>query len=151
MPVTDEAATARPAVTLTARGAAWRFLRALVRLTVLLVPEYLVVVLLVGGLRGGSSPSVVASSVPGCCWCSSLRWSARSLVIPTAGGIPILQGLAVAGLSQGALGALLITLPAVSLPGMAMVWRAFGWRVTMMTASVVAFAGVVSAGLMAVL
>jgi len=78
MPVTDEAATARPAVTLTARGAAWRFLRALVRLTVLLVPEYLVVVLLVGGLRGGSSSSVVASSVPGCCWCSSLRWSARS-------------------------------------------------------------------------
>jgi hypothetical protein len=45
------------------------------------------------------------------------------LVIPTAGEIPILQGLAIAGVAAGPIGALLITLPAVSLPGTAMVGR----------------------------
>jgi uncharacterized membrane protein YraQ (UPF0718 family) len=41
------------------------------------------------------------------------------VVIPTAGEIPILQGLALLGASSGTLGALLITLPAVSAPGAA--------------------------------
>jgi uncharacterized membrane protein YraQ (UPF0718 family) len=73
------------------------------------------------------------------------------LVIPTAGEIPILQGLALAGLSTGALGALLVTLPAVSLPGIAMVGRALGWRATTATTVVVMLGGLVGAGVLLLL
>ena len=73
------------------------------------------------------------------------------LVIPTAGEIPILQGLAIAGVAAGPIGALLITLPAVSLPGIAMVGRAFGWRTTAGTAAVVVAGGVLGASLLTVL
>jgi uncharacterized membrane protein YraQ (UPF0718 family) len=131
---------------------AWQLLtrygRTLLRLCLTLVPEYLVVVMLIGGLRGwilslsgdaiGSGVLVVlVAAVVG-----------TVLVIPTAGEIPILQGLAIAGLSLGAVGALLVTLPAVSLPGIAMVVRTFGWRVTATTAAVVVTGGALAAGLL---
>ena len=70
------------------------------------------------------------------------------LVIPTGGEIPIAQGLVVAGLSLGVVGALLVTLPAVSLPGVVMVGRAFGWRVTATTAAVVVAGGLLGAGML---
>jgi uncharacterized protein len=72
------------------------------------------------------------------------------VVIPTAGEIPILQALALLGVSSGVVGALLITLPAVSLPGIAMVARTFGWRATCATTAVVVAAGLVGAGLLRV-
>jgi hypothetical protein len=122
-----------------------RFARTLVRLVVTLVPEYLMVVFLVGAFRGwlfplGGSPAstgvlvVLVAAVVG-----------TLLVIPTGGEIPVLQGLALAGFSLGGTGALLLTLPAASLPGMAMVARAFGWRTTWATAAVVAAGGVLAA------
>lgn len=43
------------------------------------------------------------------------------------------------------LGALLITLPAVSLPGIAMVARSFGWRTTCATAAMTVAAGLTGA------
>ena len=107
-------------------GAPARFGRALLRLSIVLVPEYVLVVL-IGAIVG------------------------TLLVIPTAGEIPILQGLAIAGVAAGPIGALLITLPAVSLPGIAMVGRAFGWRTTAGTAAVVVAGGVLGAGLLTVL
>ena len=63
------------------------------------------------------------------------------LVLPTAGEIPILLGLAAAGASAGVLGALLIALPAVSLPSAVMVGRALGWRTTAATAGATVVAG----------
>ena len=121
-----------------------RFGRTLGRLLVTLVPEYLLVVFLLGAVRGWLFPlgedrlsagalAVVVAAVVG-----------TLLVIPTGGEIPVLQGLALAGLSLGGIGALLLTLPAVSLPGMAMVARAFGWRTTWATAGVVAVGGIVA-------
>jgi uncharacterized membrane protein YraQ (UPF0718 family) len=132
-------------------GPAVRFVRALVRLVVTLLPEYVLVVLLIGALRGwlfqfgsggwSSGPLVVlAAAVLG-----------TLLVIPTAGEIPILTGLALAGLSGGPIGALLVTLPAVSLPGIALIGRSLGWRATALTASVVASGGVVAACLLTAL
>lgn len=70
------------------------------------------------------------------------------VVIPTAGEISILHGLSVAGLALGPVGALLITLPAVSAPSMAMVWRAFGARATLLTAAAVGIAGLCGAALL---
>lgn len=118
------------------------FVRALLRLALFLLPEYAVMVLLVGTLRGWllrltGLPHhglliVVLAAVVG-----------TLIVIPTAGEIPVLQGLALLGVSSGTLGALLITLPVVSAPGIAMVARGFGWKATAATTL-----GVIGAGLL---
>jgi uncharacterized membrane protein YraQ (UPF0718 family) len=73
------------------------------------------------------------------------------VVIPTAGEIPILAGLAAAGASTGVIGALLIVLPAICLPSMVMVARALGWRVTVTMAAGVSATGLVSAALFSAL
>lgn len=73
------------------------------------------------------------------------------LVIPTAGEIPILQGLALLGVSTGVLGALLITLPAVSLPGIAMVVRGFGMKTVTVTAVMIVAAGLAGAAVLTLL
>ena len=56
--------------------------------------------------------------------------------------------LALAGVSLGTVGALLLTLPAASLPAMAMVGRALGWRTTWATAATVATGGLAAGGLL---
>ncbi len=132
-------------------SAALRFGKALLRLCVVLVPEYLVMVLVIGAARGWllvlidpahrSLLLVVVAAVVG-----------TLMVIPTAGEIPILQGLALLGVSSGVLGALLITLPAVSLPGMVMVARSFGWKTTWGgTAVMVMVAGLAGAAMLSLL
>lgn len=137
---------------LAARGR--RFVQALLRLCVFLLPEYAILVLLVGAVRGwlltlvqpgnngplnGPLIAVLAAIV------------GTLIVIPTAGEIPVLQGLALLGASPGMLGALLITLPAVSIPGAAMVVRSFGWRVVATTTVVVMLAGLLGATVLSML
>ncbi|TRW80335.1 permease [Mycolicibacterium sp. 018/SC-01/001] len=132
------------------RPAALRFLAALGRLCVVLVPEYFVMVLVIGACRGWllaivdpahrSLLIVVVVAVVG-----------TLMVIPTAGEIPILQGLALVGVSSGVLGALLITLPAVSLPGIAMVIQTFGRRATVLISAAVVSAGLAAALALSVL
>jgi hypothetical protein len=125
-----------------------RYARALGRLTVTVVPEYLVVVGLIGAFRGWLFPLGHGALHTGVLVVLVAAVLGTLLVIPTAGEIPILHGLALAGLSLGAVGALLVTLPAVSLPGMALVGRALGWRATVATAGVVAVGGVLAGGLL---
>jgi uncharacterized membrane protein YraQ (UPF0718 family) len=132
-------------------GAPVRFLGTLLRMTLVLVPEYLVVVMLVGAFRGWLFPIGPHTALAAVLVVALAAVVGTLLVIPTAGEIPILQGLALAGASTGVLGALLVTLPAVSLPGIAMVGRALGWRATAATAGVVAVAGLVGAGLLVLL
>jgi uncharacterized protein len=120
------------------------FVHALLRLGLFLLPEYAVMVLLIGAFRGWllgltGLPHrglliVVLAAVVG-----------TLIVIPTAGEIPILQGLALLGVSSGTLGALLITLPVVSAPGVAMVARSFGWKATAATTLAVIGAGLLGA------
>lgn len=128
-----------------------RFARALLRLTLTLLPEYLVVVMLIGAFRGWLFPLGRDHLHTGVLVVLIAAVVGTLLVIPTAGEIPILQGLAVAGLSLGGVGALLVTLPAASLPGMAMVWRAFGWRLTLSVAALVAVGGVLAGALLSAL
>jgi uncharacterized membrane protein YraQ (UPF0718 family) len=122
-----------------------RFARTLGRLLITLVPEYLVVVLAVGAFRGWLFPLGDGAVHTGVLVVLLAAVVGTLLVLPTGGEIPVLQGLALAGMSLGGIGALLLTLPAVSLPGIAMVGRAFGWRTTWATAAVVAAGGVVAA------
>lgn len=73
------------------------------------------------------------------------------VVLPTGGEIPILQGLALAGVGNGVIGTLLLVLPATSIVSMAMVARDFSPRVTAATALGVAITGIAAGGLLAVL
>ena len=133
-----------------ARATPRRFMRALLRLCLILLPEYVVTVLVVGACRGWlltlSQPAhhglllVVLAAIAG-----------TLIVIPTAGEIPILQGLALLGVSSGTLGALLITLPALSVPGVAMVARSFGWKAITTTTVVVIIAGLLGAAVLSLL
>jgi uncharacterized membrane protein YraQ (UPF0718 family) len=125
-----------------------RYLRSLARFAVVLVPEYVIVVLLVGALSGwlsdfsglGARLGVLAVVV-----CAVIG---TMLVIPTGGEIPVVLALSAAGLGAGTAGALLITLPALSVPSMVMVGRALSWRVTAAMAGAVVVAGLLSAALL---
>jgi uncharacterized membrane protein YraQ (UPF0718 family) len=130
------------------RTAPRRFVTTLARLSVTLVPEYAIVVFAIGVFRGWLFPlddnaghwgvlAIVLAAILG-----------TLVVIPTAGEIPVLQGLAAAGAGAGVVGTLLITLPAISLPSMVMVMRDLSWRVTLATAAAVAAAGLVAGALL---
>jgi uncharacterized membrane protein YraQ (UPF0718 family) len=126
------------------RRAPLDFGKALARLALFLVPEYFVVVLLIGAFGGWLFPISNGSANHSLVLAASLILGTL-LVIPTAGEIPLAQGLSAAGFSLGVVGALLITLPAVSLPSLVMVGRALTWRVTIAAATGVAIAGAAAA------
>jgi uncharacterized membrane protein YraQ (UPF0718 family) len=133
------------------RAAPARFAKTALRLALTLVPEYFVVVLLIGAFRGWLMPLGADSLHWGFLAVLVAAVAGVLIVIPTAGEIPILLGLAALGVSPAALGALLITLPAISLPSMAMVGRSLGWRAVALCAGMVCLAGLLGAGLLAAL
>ncbi|MEE6177636.1 permease [Mycobacterium sp. 050134] len=120
------------------------FARALLRLCLILLPEYAVIVLALGACRGWL---LAATRLPhhGLLIVVLAAIVGTLIVIPTAGEIPILQSLALLGVSSGAIGALLITLPAVSVPGAVMVARGLGWKATTTAAAAVVAAGLLGA------
>lgn len=127
------------------KDAAQRYGRSLARLLVTLLPEYLVIVLLLGAFRGWLFPVAHGLGAWGPLAVVLFAVVGTLFVIPTAGEIPIVQGLLHAGVGVAPAAALLITLPAVSLPSLAMVWRAFPRRVTIALAGAVAAVGVLTA------
>lgn len=135
-------------------GKARRFARALLGLCVFLLPEYAILVLLVGACRGWLLTLAQPAHhdlLLGLVMVALAAIVGTALVIPTAGEIPVLQGLALLGASSGMLGALLITLPAVSIPGAAMVARGLGWKAVAVSATVVMAAGLVGAIMLSLL
>ncbi|OBB62224.1 permease [Mycobacterium sp. 852013-51886_SCH5428379] len=147
-----DAAQPPPAVTemLDSRSAPHRFAIALGRMCLVLLPEYLIIVLMIGACRGWLM-QLIQPANHGLLVVLVAAVLGTLLVIPTAGEIPILQGLALLGLSSGVLGALLITLPAVSFPGIAMVVRSLGWKSVGVTAATVVAAGLVGGAMLTVL
>ena len=147
LPAADQAlAAAQQAEPTTGSEIARRLLRSLTRMVIVLVPEYLIVVYLVGlfgeplgqVLGHGGFLAVLIAAVVG-----------AVLVLPTGGEIPIVLGLAAAGASAGVLGALLLALPAISLPSFVMVGRALGWRVTAAAAGATVAAALLAGGVLA--
>jgi uncharacterized membrane protein YraQ (UPF0718 family) len=132
-----------------ARPLALSYVSALARLALVLVPEYFVVVLAVGALRGFLFPlghSAVSWGVAVALIASLL---AVLMVIPTGAEIPVVAGLIGAGFSPLVAGAVLVALPAISLPSMVMVGRDLSWRVTGAAAVMVTVAAVGAGGLAA--
>jgi len=127
------------------------YLRSLLRLAVVLVPEYAVVVLLAGALSGWASGFDGFTERLGLLGPLVAAGVAAMLVLPTGGEIPVLLGLTALGASSGLVGVLLIALPAVSLPSLVMVWRALSPRVAALSALSVMGGGLVAAGVLTAL
>lgn len=124
------------------------YLSALARLAIVLVPEYFVVVLLVGSFNGALMP---AARDAGIFAALAVAVVGTVLVVPTAGEVPVVLGLAAAGFSPLAAGAAMIALPALSLPSMVMVGRSLSWRVVAVTGGSVAVAALAAGGLVTAL
>jgi uncharacterized membrane protein YraQ (UPF0718 family) len=105
-----------------------RWLNMLGRMSLGLIPEYVVLVLLLGAARAWLFPHVgheVDNSLP---WILAFALAGAVFVIPTAGEIPIVQGMLALGVGTGPAAALLITLPPIGAPSGAMLWRHLGPR-----------------------
>ena len=125
-----------------------RYASAVGRLVIGLVPEYIVIVAILGALRAWLFPAV-GPVIGHSLWLMVVLAIFGTLfVIPTAGEIPIVQTLLGSGLGLGAGGALMMTLPAVSLPSMAMVSTQVPRADLLKLAGVVAVAGIIT-GLLA--
>lgn len=124
------------------------YLSALARLAIVLVPEYFVVVLLVGSFNGAL---MLAARDAGIFAALAVAVIGTVLVVPTAGEVPVVLGLAAAGFSPLAAGAAMIALPALSLPSMVMVGRSLSWRVVAVTGGSVAVAALAAGGLVTAL
>lgn len=120
-----------------------RWLRNFARLALGLLPEYLVLVLLLGATRGWLFPT--AHLGDGALAILSMAIVGAAFVIPTAGEIPIVQTMLGAGLAVGPAGALLMTLAPISAPSVAMVWSVFPKRALALVAASVVVLGIVSA------
>ena len=128
-----------------------RYGRALARFVLILIPEYLALVFLMGLLSpwladfGGLQADLGVAAVLVVAVVGTL------LVIPTGGEIPVIAALLAVGASAGTTGALLITLPALSVPSIVMVGRAMGWRATVAMSGAVVLGGVAAGLLLGVL
>lgn len=119
-----------------------RWGRALWRLAIRLIPEYVIIVLLLGAAQTWFFPAIPPAGGNGFLWIAFFAIAGTAFVIPTAGEVPIVQSLMALGLGAGPAAALLITLPAVSIPAAVMVSRALPQRVIWLVAGCVALGGI---------
>ncbi len=118
-----------------------RWLRSLGRLVIGLVPEYLVIVLLLGAFRAFLFPAAIAHVGNDVGAMALMAVAGTLFVIPTAGEIPIIQALISLGLGSGIAGVLLLTLAPLSLPSLVMLGRSFPLRVLVALAGLTAATG----------
>jgi uncharacterized membrane protein YraQ (UPF0718 family) len=121
-----------------------RWAKVLGKMSLLLLPEYAVVVLALGAIRAFIFPYIdpmVGSSLLLAVW---LAIGGTLFVIPTAAEIPIVQGLMSAGLGPLGAGVLLTTLPAISLPSLLMAKQGLPTRVLLAVAGSVVLMGMLT-------
>ncbi|WP_199099460.1 permease [Dyella sp. ASV21] len=125
-----------------------RWLQIFLRMAARLIPEYVVIVLLLGAVRAWMFPHIGPAIGDQWLWIVALALAGMLFVIPTAGEVPIVQAMLALGMGGGPAAALLMTLPPVSLPSLAMLSRSFPMRALMMVAAAVVGFGIL-AGLIA--
>jgi uncharacterized protein len=127
----------------------FRWLKKLGSMTVRLIPEYLVLVLLLGAARAWLFPHISPAVGNQIGWIVAMAIAGMVFVIPTAGEVPIIQAMLSLGMGAGPAGALLMTLAPISLPSLVMTRKVFPLRVIAGVVGAVVAIGVVS-GLLAV-
>ena len=128
-----------------------RWAQIFVRMTLRLIPEYVVIVLLLGAVRAWMFPQIGPAMGDPWFWIAALSLAGMLFVIPTAGEVPIVQAMLALGLGGGPAAALLMTLPPVSLPSLAMLWRSFPARLLVAIAVAVVGFGVLAGALASLL
>jgi uncharacterized membrane protein YraQ (UPF0718 family) len=128
-----------------------RWAQIFLRMTVRLIPEYVVIVLLLGAVRAWMFPHIGPAMGDPWFWIVALSLAGMLFVIPTAGEVPIVQAMLALGLGGGPAAALLMTLPPVSLPSLAMLWRSFPARLLVAIAAAVVGFGVLAGALASLL
>lgn len=124
-----------------------RWLKSLARLTLYLVPEYILLVTLLGAARAWLFPVVSPDMGNPLVILLLFAVVGALFVIPTAGEIPVIQTLMAYGLGPAPAGALLLTLAPVSLPSLAMVGRVFPARTLVLVFGLVVVVGIVAGSL----
>jgi len=126
-----------------------RWLKILGQMALRLIPEYIILVLLLGATRAVLFPHIGPEISNHLSWIILFAVAGTLFVIPTAGEVPIIQAMLALGIGVGPAGALLMTLPPVSVPSIAMLFRSFKTNLlVVVTATVIGF-GIVG-GLLAV-
>jgi uncharacterized membrane protein YraQ (UPF0718 family) len=115
-----------------------------------LLPGYIVIVFIIGGLRAWLFPPGMTIHASNVLAITALSALGTLFVIPTAGEVPIIQTLMHAGMGSGPAAALMMTLPAISLPSLFIVRKVFSARVLAWTVFCV-FASGLLAGVIALL
>jgi uncharacterized protein len=128
-----------------------RWLQIFVRMTVRLIPEYVVIVLLLGAIRAWMFPHIGPAIGDQWFWIVGLALAGMLFVIPTAGEVPIVQAMLALGLGGGPAAALLMTLPPVSLPSLTMLGRSFPTRMLVAIAGAVVGFGILGGAIASVL
>ncbi len=125
-----------------------RWLKILGRMALRLLPEYIVLVLLLGAVRAYLFPHIGPDIGNGIGWIIAFAVAGTLFVIPTAGEVPIIQAMLSLGMGVGPAGALLMTLPPVSVPSLAMLFKSFSKKMLVAVVAAVIGFGIV-AGLLA--
>src|SRR6201996_1458203 len=120
-----------------------RWLAILGRMALRLIPEYVVLVLLLGAARAWLFPVIGPQIGNELGWVLAFAVAGALFVIPTAGEVPIIQAMLSLGVGVGPAGALLMTLPPISVPSVAMLAGAFRSVVLAVVAASVVVFGVV--------
>jgi hypothetical protein len=113
-----------------------------------LIPEYVVLVLILGAARAWIFPQVGPAIGNNLQWIILMSAAGLVFVIPTAGEVPIVQAMLALGVGAGPAGALMMTLPPISLPSLVMTGKVFPIRVLGLITVTVLTVGIV-AGLLA--
>ncbi|MDQ0010824.1 uncharacterized membrane protein YraQ (UPF0718 family) [Luteibacter jiangsuensis] len=127
-----------------------RWARIFTGMTLRLIPEYLVIVLLLGAARAWMFPHIGPDIGEHWFWIAAFAVAGMLFVIPTAGEVPIVQAMLALGMGGGPAAALLMTLPPVSLPSLAMLGRSLPVRLLATVAVAVVGFGIL-AGVLAVM
>ena len=107
-----------------------------------LIPEYVVLVLVLGAARAWLFPAIGPQIGNEIGWVLAFAVAGALFVIPTAGEVPIIQAMLALGMGVGPAGALLMTLPPISLPSMAMLARSFPPRILAVVGAAVVLFGI---------
>jgi uncharacterized protein len=128
-----------------------RWVKIFAHMTLRLIPEYVVIVLVLGAVRAWMFPHIGPDIGNQFFWIAALALAGMLFVIPTAGEVPIVQAMLALGIGGGPAAALLITLPPVSLPSLTMLGRSFPTRLLVAIALAVfgfgVFGGVIASQL----
>jgi uncharacterized membrane protein YraQ (UPF0718 family) len=119
-----------------------RWVKEFTTLGIRLLPEYMVLVLLLGAARAWLFPIFGADD--SMIWIVAMALAGTLFVIPTAGEVPIVQAMLALGMGAGPAAALIMTLPAISLPSLVMLGSVFNLRIRLLIAFGVVLSGIIA-------